>query len=113
MKAWGKSLDADKSSGIRFLADPAGKFTKAWDVDFDASGLLGNYRSKRYAVAVENGKVVKASVEPDNVGISGKSYHDLSLKLQIWTSRAITNPRRLCCRQVLVEYSYRTSHNMM
>ncbi|KAK5049578.1 hypothetical protein LTR84_004507 [Exophiala bonariae] len=70
MKAWGKSLDADKSSGIRFLADPSGKFAKAWDVDFDASGLLGNYRSKRYAVAVENGKVVKASVEPDNVGIS-------------------------------------------
>jgi peroxiredoxin len=73
MKAWGKSLDSSKSSGIRFLADPSGEFTRAWDVEFDASKILGNPRSKRYAVTTDNGKVVKASVEPDNTGISSES----------------------------------------
>lgn len=73
MKAWGKSLDESKKSGIRFLADPAGDFTRAWDVEFDAAAIMGNKRSKRYAVVVENGKVVKAEVEPDNVGVSGES----------------------------------------
>ncbi|KEF62867.1 peroxiredoxin (alkyl hydroperoxide reductase subunit C) [Exophiala aquamarina CBS 119918] len=72
MKAWGKSLDADKSSGIRFLADPTGEFSKAWDVTFDATPILGNHRSKRYATTIENGRVVKAAVEPDNTGISSE-----------------------------------------
>lgn len=76
MKAWQKSLDDSKKSGIRFLADPAGKFTEAWDVGFDASAILGNVRSKRYAVTVENGKVVKASVEPDNTGVSSEFPSD-------------------------------------
>jgi len=70
MKAWGKSLDESKSSGIRFLADPSGDFTRAWDVEFDAAKILGNNRSKRYAVLTEDGKVVKAAVEPDNTGVS-------------------------------------------
>jgi len=70
MKAWGKSLDESKSSGIRFLADPSGDFTRAWDVEFDAAKILGNNRSKRYAVLTEDGKVVKEAVEPDNTGVS-------------------------------------------
>ncbi|KIX00764.1 uncharacterized protein Z518_09829 [Rhinocladiella mackenziei CBS 650.93] len=70
MKAWGKNLDESKSSGIRFLADPAGDFTRAWDVEFDAAKILGNNRSKRYAVATEDGKVVKVAVEPDNTGVT-------------------------------------------
>jgi len=70
MKAWGKSLDESKKSGIRFLADPAGEFTRAWDVEFDAAKFLGNNRSKRYAVLTENGKVTKVAVEPDNTGIT-------------------------------------------
>ena len=73
MKAWAKSLDESKKSGIRFLADPAGEFTRAWDVEFDSAAMLGNNRSKRYAVTTENGKVIKASVEPDNIGVSGES----------------------------------------
>ena len=72
MKAWAKTLDESKKSGIRFLADPAGDFTRAWDVEFDSAKMLGNNRSKRYAVATENGKVVKASVEPDNIGVTGE-----------------------------------------
>ncbi|KIW69025.1 hypothetical protein PV04_04929 [Phialophora macrospora] len=70
MKAWAKSLDESKKSGIRFLADPAGEFTRAWDVEFDAAKILGNNRSKRYAVVTENGKVVKVAVEPDNTGVT-------------------------------------------
>lgn len=68
MKAWGKSLDKDSSSGIRFLGDPAGKFTRALDLEFEAAPLLGTNRSKRYAIVVEGGKVKSISVEPDNIG---------------------------------------------
>ncbi|KAL2068064.1 hypothetical protein VTL71DRAFT_16162 [Oculimacula yallundae] len=68
MNAWGKSLDKDGSSGIRFLGDPAGKFTRALDVEFEAAPLLGTNRSKRYAMVVEDGKVKSISIEPDNLG---------------------------------------------
>ncbi|CAD0083087.1 unnamed protein product, partial [Aureobasidium vineae] len=70
MKAWAHDLDADKKSGIRFLADPDCKFTKALDLDFDATPVLGNHRSKRYALVIEDGKVKEAHVEPDNTGMS-------------------------------------------
>lgn len=70
MKAWGKTLDSDKSSGIRFLGDYKGEFSQSWDVLFDASSLMGQQRSKRYAVKTKDGKVVKVFVEPDNFGIS-------------------------------------------
>ncbi|EKD17923.1 AhpC/TSA family protein [Drepanopeziza brunnea f. sp. 'multigermtubi' MB_m1] len=68
MAAWGKSLDKDASSGIRFLGDPSGEFTRALDVEFAAAPLLGTNRSKRYAMVVEGGKVKSISVEPDNTG---------------------------------------------
>ncbi|THY15946.1 peroxiredoxin [Aureobasidium pullulans] len=70
MKAWAHDLDADKKSGIRFLADPDCSFTKALDLDFDATPVLGNHRSKRYALVIEDGKVKEAHVEPDNTGMS-------------------------------------------
>ena len=41
MKAWGNKLDADKTSGLRFLGDASGAFTRAWDVEFDATELMG------------------------------------------------------------------------
>ena len=59
------------SEQIHFLADPAGAFTEQWDVNFDASALLGNYRSKRYAVKVDGGNVVSTHVEPDNTSVNG------------------------------------------
>ncbi|PGH26580.1 hypothetical protein AJ80_01709 [Polytolypa hystricis UAMH7299] len=71
-KAWGESLDPGNKSGIRFLGDPAGEFTEALDLDFDATTIFGNPRSKRYALVVENGKVTGAFVEPDNTGVDGK-----------------------------------------
>ncbi|KAG0648494.1 Peroxiredoxin [Hyphodiscus hymeniophilus] len=72
MNAWGKSLDADKSSGIRFLGDADGSFTRAWDLEFPAAPMLGTNRSKRYAITTKDGKVEKVSIEPDNIG------HDVS-----------------------------------
>ncbi|OAP53784.1 hypothetical protein AYL99_12003 [Fonsecaea erecta] len=74
MKAWGKSLDEPKSSGIRFLTDPAGAFTHAWDVELEAARTCGNNRSKRSAVLTENGKISKTSVEPDGTGISSLAF---------------------------------------
>jgi len=70
MKAWGQALDPSGASGIRFLADPGLAFTKALDLDFDASAIFGGPRSKRYALLVEDGKVKEAFVEPDKTGIS-------------------------------------------
>jgi peroxiredoxin 5 len=71
MKAWQKSLGA-KEKNIRFVADATGAFSKALDTTFDATPLLGNERSKRLAIATEDGKVTKVAIEPDNVGISGE-----------------------------------------
>ncbi|KIV82068.1 hypothetical protein PV11_04204 [Exophiala sideris] len=73
MKAWAKDLDSSKVSGIRFLADPTGEFTRALDAEFDATPLLGNKRSKRYAVETENGKVKKVAIEPDPAGVTVSS----------------------------------------
>jgi 2-Cys peroxiredoxin 5 len=69
MNAWGKSLSSQfGDSPIRYLADPACKFTRALDLEFEAAPLLGTNRSKRYAMVVKNGKVERIEVEPDNVG---------------------------------------------
>ena len=72
MNAWGKSLDSDKSSGIRFLGDPSGAFTRAMDCEFDSAAMLGTNRSKRYAAVVKDGKIESVHIEPDNIG------HDVS-----------------------------------
>jgi hypothetical protein len=71
MGAWGTTLDPTGKSGIRFLADPHGELTTALDLSFDGAAIFGNARSKRYALVVENGKVTKAFVEPDNTGLDG------------------------------------------
>lgn len=49
-----------------------GDFTKAMGLDFDASGLLGNVRSKRYVAVVEDGIVQAVYVEdePPNITVS-------------------------------------------
>ncbi|KAK6953582.1 hypothetical protein Daesc_005887 [Daldinia eschscholtzii] len=68
MKAWADQLDPTHESGIRFLADPAGEFTKALDLGFDAPAIFGGMRAKRYALVVKDGKVKSLHVEPDNTG---------------------------------------------
>ncbi|OAL62919.1 hypothetical protein A7C99_5304 [Trichophyton rubrum] len=68
-KAWGESLDPHKKSGVRFLADASGEFNRQMDLLFSSAKVFGNDRSKRYALVVEDGRVVKAFVEPDNTSV--------------------------------------------
>lgn len=68
MKAWG---DAHGATGkIRMLADTCGAFTKAADLELDLSAVLGNVRTKRFAMVVEDGVVVGLNVEADGTGLS-------------------------------------------
>ncbi|KAJ7382773.1 Peroxiredoxin-5, mitochondrial [Desmophyllum pertusum] len=68
MTAWG---EAHKCGGkIRMLADTNGEFTKAIDMELDATPFLGNVRSKRYAMLIEDGVVKNLKVEPDGTGLT-------------------------------------------
>jgi len=68
MKAWG---DAQGATGkIRMLADTCGEFTKAADLELDLAAVLGNVRTKRFAMVVEDGVVVGLEVEPDGTGLT-------------------------------------------
>jgi peroxiredoxin len=78
MKAWQKNLGA-KEAGIRFLGDAQGLFTQAMDAEFDATPLLGNKRSKRYAALTEDGKITKIFIEPDNTSVTGEFWPPPSL----------------------------------
>jgi len=66
MKSWGEATGAAEA-GITMLGDPQAEFTKAIGMDFSAppAGLID--RSKRYAMLVEDGRVVLLHVE-DNPG---------------------------------------------
>ncbi|XP_016098718.1 peroxiredoxin-5, mitochondrial-like [Sinocyclocheilus grahami] len=71
MSAWGKENGADGK--VRMLADPTGAFTKAVDLFLNNDHLmqvLGNLRSQRYAMLIEDGVVLKLSVEPDGTGLT-------------------------------------------
>ncbi|KAI9801630.1 MAG: hypothetical protein M1833_002312 [Piccolia ochrophora] len=70
MKAWAETLEKGSRSGVRYIADPTGKFTGALDLLFDSEAIFGTKRSKRYALTVEDGKVKEIHVEPDNTGIT-------------------------------------------
>jgi len=68
MAAWG---EANKTTGkIRMLSDTCAEFTKAIGLEFDATPILGNVRSKRYSMVVENGVITKLNVEPDGRGLT-------------------------------------------
>ncbi|KAH8757358.1 redoxin [Diaporthe sp. PMI_573] len=75
MSAWGEALDPSATQGLRFVADPSGEFTKALELDFDATKIFGNHRSKRYALVIQNGKVKSTHIEPDGTG-TNKSLAD-------------------------------------
>lgn len=66
---------------MRFLADPSGDFTKALDLLYDGRAIFGTHRSKRYALIVEDGKVSKVFVEPDNTGVNGESPRRIVLTI--------------------------------
>ncbi|XP_022090563.1 peroxiredoxin-5, mitochondrial-like [Acanthaster planci] len=68
MSAWGEAHGTEGK--IRMLADTLGEFTKAVDMELDAKAFLGNIRSKRYALVVENGVVSQVQLEPDGTGLT-------------------------------------------
>lgn len=71
MAAWGKEHGTDGK--VRMLADPTGAFATAVDLLLDSDQIvqvLGNKRSKRYSMLVEDGVVKKVNVEPDGTGLT-------------------------------------------
>ncbi|OQV22545.1 putative Peroxiredoxin-5, mitochondrial [Hypsibius exemplaris] len=68
MSAWAK--DQKTEGKVHMLADPQGNFIKALKMDKDLSAVLGNVRSKRFSMLLEDGKVKKLYVEPDGTGVS-------------------------------------------
>ncbi len=57
MKAWGEATGATEA-GITMLGDPDSSFTKAMGMTFSAPPAGLTDRSKRYAMLVEDGKVI-------------------------------------------------------
>ncbi|GFO35348.1 peroxiredoxin-5, mitochondrial, partial [Plakobranchus ocellatus] len=78
MAAWCENLKGEGK--VRFLADIHTEFTKAIGLELDATPFLGNVRSKRYCMLVEDGTVKVLSVEPDGTGLSCSKADDF-LKL--------------------------------
>ncbi|KAK2872788.1 hypothetical protein Q8A67_022685 [Cirrhinus molitorella] len=71
MSAWGKQHGAD--GRVRMLADPTGAFTQAVGLFLNNNQMiqvLGNMRSVRYAMLIEDGVVKKLNIEPDGTGLS-------------------------------------------
>lgn len=62
MKQWGLDTGAEEA-GIHMLADAASAFTTAIGMDFDAPPVGFKARSKRYAMIVEDGKVLTLNAE--------------------------------------------------
>ncbi len=62
MGAWGKANSA--AGKVRMIADGNGDFTKAVGLSLDASGFGMGARSQRYAMIVNDGKVLELLVEP-------------------------------------------------
>ncbi|XP_053702907.1 peroxiredoxin-5, mitochondrial [Synchiropus splendidus] len=82
MAAWGREHGAEGK--IRMLADPTGAFTKAVDLLLDSeeiAAVLGNKRSKRYVMVVEDGVVKNIDVEPDGTGLTCSLASSILTKL--------------------------------
>ncbi|SCU97413.1 LAME_0F19592g1_1 [Lachancea meyersii CBS 8951] len=74
-KAWADSLKIP--SDIHILADTRGEFAKSGDTLFDSEEVFGNKRNYRYAIVVENGKVIAAYEEPDKTGVNVSSAENV------------------------------------
>lgn len=60
---------------IRFLSDPTAEFVKALDLHWEGGvAIFGGPRSKRFALKIEDGKVAKTHIEPDDTGANGKPW---------------------------------------
>merc|ERR1719287_46166 len=64
MKAWGKQQETEGK--VTMLADAGCQLTKALDMELDAAEKLGNVRSKRYAMIVDDGKITKIGMDDDS-----------------------------------------------
>ena len=72
MKAWGEATGA-AAAGIAMLSDAGGEFTRAIGMNFDAPPVGLYARSRRYAMMVDDGKVVALNIEesPGTCELSG------------------------------------------
>ncbi len=72
MQAWSDQTGA-AAAGITHLADPAADFTRAIDMAFTAPPAGFYDRSKRYAMVVEDGRVVTLQIDenPGTCDLSG------------------------------------------
>ncbi|KAF8550703.1 Redoxin [Imleria badia] len=68
-KAWKDKL-APQGTGVRFIADDKGELTSNLGLIFDASGLLGSPRSKRYVIVAQDNKVQFIAVETEPADIT-------------------------------------------
>lgn len=68
MEAWGESAGA--GGKVRMLGDMHLELTKAFGMELDAEPFLGNKRSKRYSVIVNNNTIEAFFEEPDGTGLS-------------------------------------------
>ena len=75
MAAWGESAGA--KGKVRMLADTCAEFTKAVEMDLDATKFLGNVRSKRYTLVIENGVVKEVMMEPDGTGLTCSLFENM------------------------------------
>ncbi len=60
MAAWGKAQNA---GDVKMACDPDASFTKAMNVEFDASGAGLGIRSRRYSMMVDDGVVTQLNLE--------------------------------------------------
>ncbi|XP_045170978.2 peroxiredoxin-5, mitochondrial-like [Mercenaria mercenaria] len=75
MEAFGKALNADGK--VRFLADTTAEFTNALDLSLDLTAILGNIRSQRFAMVVQDGKVTGINVESDSTKAACSKSSDI------------------------------------
>jgi len=68
-KAWKEKL-APEGTPVRFIADDKGTFVGALGLLFDASGLLGAPRSKRFAIITDGNKITSIAVEEEAPSIT-------------------------------------------
>ncbi|KAM3165283.1 Redoxin domain-containing protein [Lachancea thermotolerans] len=74
-KAWAESLKTPEQ--VHIVADTKGEFAKSGDTLFDSEEVFGNKRNYRYAVVVEDGKVVSTFEEPDKTGVNVSSAENV------------------------------------
>ena len=73
MNAW---RDANNLSNVKVLPDGNGKFTEEMGMLIDMSGVGFNMRSRRYAMIVDDGVIVKMFVEPLATPENGDPYEE-------------------------------------